>query len=166
MSEVKRFSVGVDGVDPNGNLVRYVDYVALKQRAEAAEAKVKSAEKHADNGWYLAEMLEAERDSLQAKLTGLEKQEPYGWVNPLVDDTVSKEYGWAGYTTPLFTRPAPAINLAELVPDVEENESAFLAGLNALVDCLDDCGDADQGLRLALRASRTEILRNIEEQSQ
>ena len=38
MSEVKRFSVGVDGVDPNGNLVRYEDYSALQQRLEASEA--------------------------------------------------------------------------------------------------------------------------------
>lgn len=154
MSEVKRFSVGVDGVDPNGNLVRYVDYVALKQRAEAAEAKVKSAEKHADNGWYLAEMLEAERDSLQAKLTGLEKQEPYGWVNPLVDDTVSKEYGWAGYTTPLFTRPAPAINLAELVPDEMPN-----GGSGSPTDSVTHWCDGYNSCRAA-------ILRNIEEQSQ
>jgi len=55
----------------------------------------------------------------------------------------------------LFTRPAA--DLAELV----EDETTLTAGVNALVDCLEDCGDAEQGLRLALRA----ILRNIEEAS-
>ncbi|WP_336715083.1 hypothetical protein [Pantoea ananatis] len=38
------------------------------------------------------------------------------------------------------------------LPDIEENEAAFKAGLNSLVDCLEDCGDAEQGLRLALRS--------------
>ncbi|WP_312631550.1 hypothetical protein [Pantoea piersonii] len=48
------------------------------------------------------------------------------------------------YTTP----PVPALRLH----DFEEDESAFRDGLNALIDCLEDCGDAEQGLRLALRA--------------
>lgn len=39
MREVKRFSVGVDGVDPNGNLVRYVDYAALQQKLDAVLAE-------------------------------------------------------------------------------------------------------------------------------
>lgn len=43
------------------------------------------------------------------------------------------------------------------LPDIEENESAFKAGLNSLVDCLEDCGDAEQGLRLALRSIREKL---------
>lgn len=39
MSEVKRFSVGVDAVDPNGNPVRYVDYAALQQKLDAVLAE-------------------------------------------------------------------------------------------------------------------------------
>lgn len=46
---------------------------------------------------------------------------------------------------------APPLKL----PDIEENHPAFNAGLNALIDCLEDCGDAEQGLRLALRAIRS-----------
>lgn len=34
---VKRYSVGVDGVDQNGNLVKYSDYVALEQRLIESE---------------------------------------------------------------------------------------------------------------------------------
>lgn len=51
------------------------------------------------------------------------------------------------YTTP----PAQLLRPVEF-PDIEENEAAFKAGLNSLVDCLEDCGDAEQGLRLALRS--------------
>ena len=32
---IKRYSVGVDGVDPNGNLVKYTDYAALEARCAA-----------------------------------------------------------------------------------------------------------------------------------
>lgn len=51
----------------------------------------------------------------------------------------------------LTTPPAQLLRPVEL-PDIEENETAFKAGLNSLVDCLEDCGDAEQGLRLALRS--------------
>lgn len=34
---VKRYSVGVDGVDQNGNLVKYSDYAALEQRLIESE---------------------------------------------------------------------------------------------------------------------------------
>lgn len=37
---VKRYSVGVDGVDPNGNLVKYTDYAALEARCAALAAEV------------------------------------------------------------------------------------------------------------------------------
>nr|DAW27311.1 MAG TPA: hypothetical protein [Caudoviricetes sp.] len=36
---VKRYSVGVDGVDPNGNLVKYTDYAALEARCAALAAE-------------------------------------------------------------------------------------------------------------------------------
>lgn len=51
------------------------------------------------------------------------------------------------YTTP----PAQLLRPVEF-PDIEENETAFKSGLNSLIDCLEDCGDAEQGLRLALRS--------------
>ncbi|EPV3678302.1 hypothetical protein ACV4J9_000202 [Enterobacter kobei] len=36
---VKRYSVGVDGIDPNGNLVKYEDYAALEARCAALAAE-------------------------------------------------------------------------------------------------------------------------------
>lgn len=36
---VKRYSVGVDGIDPNGNLVKYEDYAALEARCSALAAE-------------------------------------------------------------------------------------------------------------------------------
>lgn len=40
---VKRYSVGVDGIDPNGNLVKYEDYAALEARCTALAAELKAA---------------------------------------------------------------------------------------------------------------------------
>lgn len=37
---VKRYSVGVDGVDPNGNLVKYTDYAALEAKCAALAAEM------------------------------------------------------------------------------------------------------------------------------
>lgn len=54
------------------------------------------------------------------------------------------------YTAP----PVPEDRNPVVLPDMEEDELAFNAGVNALIDCLEDCGDAEQGLRLALRAIR------------
>ncbi len=39
MTEVQRFSVGVEGVDPNGNLVRYSDYARLQQQVQQLAAQ-------------------------------------------------------------------------------------------------------------------------------
>jgi len=144
----------------------------------AAEALVPSdaqiAALTADNRNY-SELLQYHIDrqaKAEAQLAELDKQMPIGWMTDVEVDELHSGVAEEAYiyahadatsTIPLFKRPAPAISLAELVPDVEENEQAFNAGLNALVDCLEDCGDAEQGLRLALRASRAEILRNIEE---
>ncbi|MFZ5188199.1 hypothetical protein ACOY9H_22290 [Enterobacter hormaechei] len=41
---VKRYSVGVDGVDPNGNLVKYTDYAALEARCAALAAEMSAVE--------------------------------------------------------------------------------------------------------------------------
>ncbi|WP_205950287.1 hypothetical protein [Pantoea stewartii] len=52
----------------------------------------------------------------------------------------------------LYTAPRAQLLRPVELPDIEDNELAFNAGLNSLVDCLQDCGDAEQGLRLALRS--------------
>lgn len=144
--------------------------LAWQQRAEHAEHALKDANVCIVAAEQEIADLNVELSAAQAKL---EKQEPVAYWHRsgqvVTRDECHNDKIFAiccKVERPLFTRPAPAINLAELVPDVEENEQAFNAGVNALVDCLEDCGDAEQGLRLALRASRASILRNIEEQSQ
>ncbi|HGH4643593.1 TPA: hypothetical protein ACJIWE_000718 [Enterobacter roggenkampii] len=57
---VKRYSVGVDGVDPNGNLVKYTDYAALEARClelAAENAGLKESRKN------LAEFIHEELDA-------------------------------------------------------------------------------------------------------
>lgn len=165
MGEVKRFSVGFDGVDPNGNLVRYVDYAALEQRAEAAEAAL--AEEKRINSKLREDRAGLARkcNAFEAQLAELEKQEPvamrYRWAPPhmrmpdgsqfygdwkLVADSETANPGKDYERVNLYARPAPAINLAELVPAEDEGwqTDEFKSGRNSM---------------------RSEILRNIEEQS-
>ncbi|HID7507801.1 TPA: hypothetical protein ACXHW4_001624 [Enterobacter hormaechei] len=47
---VKRYSVGVDGVDPNGNLVKYTDYAALEARFAALAAESEERRQFIING--------------------------------------------------------------------------------------------------------------------
>lgn len=71
MSEVKRFSVGVDGVDPNGILVRYVDYADMQRRAEAAEdnyANEHDARKQVERNYERLEAALAEEKRINEKL--------------------------------------------------------------------------------------------------
>ena len=54
---VKRYSVGVDGTDPNGNLVKYDDYAALEAKCAALAAdneKAMEAMRQADAAVKLA----------------------------------------------------------------------------------------------------------------
>lgn len=144
---------------------------SLIERAEAAEEWVKTAERTMDYQAGVITELGIRAEAAEAKLAELEKQQAVGTAR--MELTIGKE-GLRYYQCfvdmrpdlvvaelntgmELFTCPAPVVNLAELV----EDESTLNAGVNALVDCLEDCGDAEQGLRLALRA----ILRNIEEKS-
>lgn len=60
----------------------------------------------------------------------------------------------------VYTAPPVA---ALRMPDYEEDEQAFNYGLHALIDCLEDCGDAGQGLRLAIRAMRLNATAPAEE---
>jgi len=85
-----------------------------KQRAEAAEA-------HATEGWRVAHEVGAECDQLNARLAELTRRPPVGnfyedgpgnWWQIGPHDKVP-------HVTPLFDRPAPAADLAELVPDAK-----------------------------------------------
>lgn len=141
----------------------------LEQRAEAAEAAF------ADNE-EAKQLLFVQRDTLisanltvgkalkaaEAKLAELEKQEPVAWVlkdshrgtshverNKQVADLFSVFKG--NEVTPLFTRPAPAINLAELMPEQSLNGQArFL-------------GDKEPYYNRGWNDCRAAILRKIEE---
>ncbi|MDQ1214548.1 hypothetical protein [Pantoea anthophila] len=101
-----------------------------QQRAEAAEAKLAEMEKQEPVAWHIYQW----RDS------------PKGWDWYLTKSFSSQPKigdGWK--SVPLFTRPAPAINLAKLVPDAERIHNEF-----------DDW-------REGWNACRATILRNIEE---
>lgn len=117
-----------------------------QQRAETAEAKLETAVRAVDN-------LDAERNALRAKLAELEKQASeqkpfmYGIMTAngdahFEDFCVSSDPGlledviWEWNNTladnepknrvvALFTRPAPAINLPELVLDENDNPQGF-----------------------------------------
>lgn len=120
-------------------------YRVLEQRAEAAERE------HARESIQHIDTLEALRDTLQraeaaeAKLAELAKQEPYGCLIglPGLYPTFTLDYrnveqaiAAGGYEiTPIYTRPAPAINLAQPVPEgwqlvpVEPTEEMLSAAL-------------------------------------
>lgn len=91
-------------------------------------------------------------------LTTLEAK-PVGWTDETALTLLNEEnFGVMIYPTTerggdigVFTTPQYD---GQKLPDLEEDQSVFQDGLNALVDCLNDCGDAEQGLRLALRAMR------------
>lgn len=68
--------------------------------------------------------LEQRAEAAEAKLAELEKQEPYAFCSKWTDmKTEGRHFSGSifnnargDYTKPLFTRPAPAADLAELVP--------------------------------------------------
>lgn len=105
-----------------------------KQRAEAAEkesarladwVKCVEAERDKNIAWHSSQLKRAE--AAEAKLAELEKQEPTGWRalendnrdlrEPLYLDGFSEPTGWSSDYTPVYSRPAPAVSLAELVPE-------------------------------------------------
>lgn len=94
---------------------------ALEQRAEAAEAKIQSVTESRDQWEANAHEFSRCADRLEAKLAELEKQEPVAdivaWSHPHEERTCDirlRKYDLKPGA--LFYRPAPAINLAELVP--------------------------------------------------
>ena len=100
--------------------------------------------------------LQQKLDAVESKLAELHKQEPV-----LFRDShgcfVSKGKGEqliksGEFVTPYYIRPAPAINLAELVPDENEIERIYS------IYCTQTVGSKN-----ALRHIRNELLRKIEE---
>lgn len=92
----------------------------LGVRAEAAEAKLATKEEELSQYVECFEAEAARADRNHAKLAELEQQEPV--IEVIVDGRATDDYMF-NINKPLpngihelFTRPAPAINLAELVP--------------------------------------------------
>lgn len=111
---VKRYSVGVDGVDQNGNLVKYSDYVALEQRLIESERYGRQTDITIDN-------LEMKLAQMAAELASVKQQEPKAWFIRITDEvTVDAREGekWRG---------VPLVRV-----DVETpNHDAFLAEVRA-----------------------------------
>ncbi len=141
-------------------------YIAhLEQRAEAAEAEVK----HQLNVNALVcndhQKNVAERNALRAKLAELEKQEPYGTlINTFLatDPRAIAEARQRGMRTiEVFTRPAPAVSLADLVPSepTGEMQAAGACAIRFDTTAMNKLYTANA----VYRAMRAVLLRNIEE---
>ena len=91
-----------------------------KERAEAAESWVKIAERTMDHQANIITELGIRAEAAEEKLAELEKQEPVGYT---YNRGINCEIVVAdlNYDCPcgvdLFARPAPAVSLAELVPE-------------------------------------------------
>ncbi|NEG85050.1 hypothetical protein GQQ15_06190 [Pantoea agglomerans] len=135
--------------------------VSCKTILAIAEA-FRALEQRASNlndGWLNAI---AERDEARAKLAELEKQEPAAWLvlnssegyverNP--DVVAFLEAAGLTKCKPLFTRPAPAAELADLVPDKMPTSHIYHGGNGAF----------NAGKESGWNACRAAMLRNIEE---
>lgn len=137
----------IDDVNPHTILAITEAFRALEKRAESAEANHQSCTN---------ELVEAvlQIDALRAKLAEMQKQKPAGKfaLEPLAERYHHIKHGEAQHMEPklplvkLFTRPAPAINLAELVPEGKLSLNNGVVGW-------------DEGWNACI----AEIMRNIEE---
>lgn len=78
---VKRYSIGADGTDPNGDLVKYEDYAALESRCTAKDEKLRminelidAAEQVNKLAQEATERLIQERNALAAENAGLNQK--------------------------------------------------------------------------------------------
>lgn len=149
----------------------------LEKRAEAAEAE-NSYMGGGARYWhdeYCAQQhrLVAKVVATEAKLAELEKQEPVGKQYRVSAKGNNSATGWSLWhdgdgeqyrnsydvqVRNVFTRPAPAVNLAELVP--EEITSALS---EKMIDICDGFEVGDSGAKEIWKACRANIMRNIEE---
>lgn len=127
---------------------------ALRRKSEAAEAKLAENEK-SSGFWGRAAASETIRaNKAEAKLAELERQEPVAFTSPFywkelngsgrVNCWLRNDRRDPDFKVELFTRPAPAINLAELVPPEADGSNLPLAAYG-------------------WNACRAEILRKIED---
>lgn len=165
----EHFGGGI-GAKENGKYCEYADYLEVLKRAEAAETSLGiEYDNHHQTRAFMREYLSRAK-AAEARLAEYEKQEPIGRVDRgAVTD--SNEYpdarviclhehvGWEAFQDgcELFTRPAPAISLAELVP--EEITSALS---EQIIDICDGFEVGDSGAKEIWKACRANIMRNIE----
>lgn len=134
------------------------EFWALKQRAEAAKAK------HSElSDWH--EKMKSRMLAAEAKLAELAKQKPVGTVSIAMDWSTHRNVATVNMRhdlvvsemkdgDELFTRPAPAADLADLVPDELTREAWRQLFINE---------DYQDTFRCGFSACRAAILRNIEE---
>ncbi len=133
------------------------EFWALKQRAEAAEAK------HSElSDWY--EKMKSRLLAAEAKLAELAKQKPVGTVSIAMEWSTHRNVATVNMRhdlvvsemkdgDELFTRPAPTADLADLVPDELTREAWRQLLINE---------DYQDTFRSGFSACRAAILRNIE----
>lgn len=104
--------------------------------------------------FYAFRALEQRAEAAEAKLAELKRQKPYGWLIGLPGlypsftldyRNVEQAIAAGGYEiTPIYTQPAPAINLAQPVPDGWTHNSDADAAL-VMLDRIDTLDAADDG---------------------
>lgn len=182
MSEVKRFKPVINSTpykhyayceeNEDGIYVRIDDYEAIKAERDALAQEKEAADRYTERLNKLLDGRDATLSRYEAKLAELEKQQAVGTAR--MELTIGKE-GLRYYQCfvdmrpdlvvaelntgmDLFTRPAPAINLAELVPDeIPKNVYQVI---------YQECGgfvDSNANAKTIWKACRAAILRNIED---
>lgn len=141
--------------NPDNILAIAEAFRSLSQRAEAAEAKLATKEQELAQYVECFEAEAARADRNHAKLAELEKQPPYGTlINTFLakDPLAIAEAKRKGIpTVEVFTRPAPAVSLAELVPagwklvPVDPTEKMMREGFKELIES----ADPDLGVNLS-----------------
>lgn len=161
----------MDNVNPHTILAVAEAYRALEQRAEAAEAKY---DNRSPTEWAYQQacaVIEKHRlraEAAEAKLAELAKQKPIGWLNDaylgrgVIDGEVGEDDFGPGYIPiyrhPFNDVPAPAADLAELVPEKASMADYYENVRSGEID------PEEAGIAM-WDACRAAILRNLEEAS-
>lgn len=116
--------------------------------------------------------LEQRAEAAEAKLAELEKQDPYGYADPKAIERMINGYT-RFYTVkpersvrnrlPVFINPAPAINLAELVPDEISPDDALKILAERYGEFGRDHHFCCDSFEVGANWRRSQILRKIED---
>lgn len=156
----------IEACSPDAIIEIAEEFRALEQRAEAAEREAANAKYEWGEAQANYDSSKKVNSALRAKLAELDKQKPVAYVmgEETIDDFNSgyeffavrdAEHEEEMDNIPLFTRPAPAIDLAELVPDKWYFQLTFgIPNLDGMTPY--------QAHGAAWEQCRAAILRNIE----